>query len=78
MIGREDIKVLFIGSDTVPSTCGPDCKATHAATHTQEPHYPVIYEISHSLGCVTRIPMKAKKGTEETSAVTVNHFAEGK
>lgn len=38
MIGREVIKVLFIGSDSIPSACGPAYKSTHAATLTQETH----------------------------------------
>lgn len=41
VIGRKVIKVLFIGSDSFPSPCGPACKTTHAATLTQEPHYPI-------------------------------------
>lgn len=63
VIGREDIKVLFIGSHLFPSTRGPACKTTHAATLPQEPHYPLaalcrvfitISKISQIFGSIAR------------------------
>lgn len=78
MIGSKDVKVLFIGSDRLPSTCGPPGYTTHATV--------TAGAISTSLqvflpqGPVKKILdlMKAKKEAKEMSEVTLNRFVKGK